>query len=201
MQKLTVKEVDRRLREHHGNAAAVGRSFGLSRQAVWSFCQRHPSLRDTLADCRESMKDHAESALFRATLAGEAWAVQFFLRTQARDRNYCERSEVRLGGVEDAPPLRLQTTPLPLSELPTELVEQILEFLTLKQAGKAAAANGAASPAVPPAPARAGGPREVPAAPPPPPADEGEELIWLPDGGDADAVGQAQEGEGGPGGR
>jgi hypothetical protein len=130
------------------------------------------------------MIDAGESALYRATLNGEAWAVQFLLKTLGKSRGYVERVEQRSGGAEDAPPLRFDRTPVPLEQLPGELVETILEFITLKQAGKAAAAtNGTAAP---PAPDRAGRRQEAPAAPPPPPAsDEDGDLEWV------DAVDQA----------
>jgi hypothetical protein len=40
------------------------------------------------------MKDNAESALYSAVLGGEAWAVCFYLKTQAKDRGYVERQEM-----------------------------------------------------------------------------------------------------------
>lgn len=47
---------------------------------------------------RERMKDIGELSLFRAVMAGEAWAVCFFLKTQAKDRGYIERQEVTGAG-------------------------------------------------------------------------------------------------------
>jgi hypothetical protein len=38
------------------------------------------------------MLDNVESALYTAALAGEAWAVCFFLKTQGKARGYVERS-------------------------------------------------------------------------------------------------------------
>jgi hypothetical protein len=81
------------LREHNGNLAAVGRSLKMTRGAVLAFVQKRPELAAICSESREAMKDHAESSLYRAVLAGEAWAVCFFLKTQARDRGYVERQE------------------------------------------------------------------------------------------------------------
>jgi predicted transcriptional regulator len=91
MAKLSVKLVEEKLRELSGNAAAVGRAFGVTRSAVTHYIQRHPSLRAVAKEARETMKDNAESALYKAVLNGEAWAVCFYLKTQARDRGYTER--------------------------------------------------------------------------------------------------------------
>jgi hypothetical protein len=57
------------------------------------------------------MKDDAESALYKAALAGEAWAVCFFLKTQAKDRGYVERVQHRVGGDSDAPLIQTQSPP------------------------------------------------------------------------------------------
>lgn len=91
---LTAKEVEAKLRELHGNMAAVGRVFGVTRQAVYDFCKKRPSLMAVSADVREAMKDNGESALYAAVLRGEAWAVCFYLKTQAKDRGYTERQEL-----------------------------------------------------------------------------------------------------------
>lgn len=109
---LTANLVESRLREHRGNMAAVARSFGVSRQAVWDFVNRREKLKAVAVDVRESMKDDAESSLQTAVLEGEAWAVCFYLKTQAKDRGYTELNKMALtdpsgdkefsGGLTDA---------------------------------------------------------------------------------------------------
>lgn len=105
---LKVNEVAEKLREFRGNRAAVGRHFGVSRVAVWKFCQKHASLMEVLDDCRESMKDHAESMLHSQVLAGNERQVRYYLSNQAKDRGYVPRSEHRHGGDESAPPIRTE---------------------------------------------------------------------------------------------
>jgi hypothetical protein len=90
-----------KLRELSGNVAAVARYFGVSRQAADQYMRRHRRLRKVANDCREVMRDNVESALYNAALAGEPWAVMFFLRTQAKERGYVERTE--LTGQEGRP--------------------------------------------------------------------------------------------------
>jgi hypothetical protein len=94
MKHLSTERVAEKLRELHGNLAAIGRAFGVTRAAVYNFVHRHPSLRAICHECREVMKDNAESVLYHSVLAGESWAVCFFLRTQGRDRGYVERQEM-----------------------------------------------------------------------------------------------------------
>jgi hypothetical protein len=95
---LTVDEVERRLRKHDGNMAAVARTYGVNRSTVKRFVDAHPSLLAVCADCREALKDTAEKSLQAAVKKGEAWAVCFFLKCQAKDRGYVERQEVDHGG-------------------------------------------------------------------------------------------------------
>ena len=94
MKKLSVDRVAEQLRAHEGNLAAVGRAFGVTRTAVSLYVTRHPELIAVRDEARESMKDDAESVLYRQVKEGEAWAVCFFLKTQAKDRGYIERTEV-----------------------------------------------------------------------------------------------------------
>jgi len=84
-----------KLRECEGNLAAVARAFGVTRQAVYHYGRRHPALQEVVTECRETMKDEGESALYKAVKAGEAWAVCFYLKCQAKDRGYVERLETK----------------------------------------------------------------------------------------------------------
>lgn len=91
---LSSDVVAQKIRDARGNIAAVAASLRLSRQQVYRFIERHPSLKVELAESRETMKDMAESVLYAKVVEGEAWAVCFFLKTQAKERGYVERSEV-----------------------------------------------------------------------------------------------------------
>src|SRR5262245_10242447 len=98
---LTVEGVGALLREHDGNMAAVARHYGVTRQAVSQFCASRETLKAIFAECREAMKDTAESSLHRKVREGESWAVCFYLKCQAKDRGYVERTE--LTGPDGAP--------------------------------------------------------------------------------------------------
>lgn len=91
---LTSEFVSAKLREFHGNMAAVARAAGVTRQAVYKYIESNDELKAVKQECRESMIDNAESSLYRAIVNGEAWAVCFFLKTQGKPRGYVERQEV-----------------------------------------------------------------------------------------------------------
>jgi hypothetical protein len=103
---LTPEAVEQQLRKLRGNLAALGRHFGCTRNAVWKFVNRREALRQVAEDEREGLKDDAESALYRAVLKGEPWALKFFLSTQAKDRGYTTRTEV--ASERDAPPIGIK---------------------------------------------------------------------------------------------
>jgi len=91
--KLTAEAVTAAIRDMNGNISAVARRLGVCRQTVYNYIERHPSVKDVLAESRETMLDNAESVLYKAVLNGEAWAVCFFLKCQGKSRGYIERQE------------------------------------------------------------------------------------------------------------
>lgn len=106
---ITRRGIAKALREYQGNQAAVARAFGVNRSAICKRIKKCPKLQAVSTEAKETMKDHAESSLQRAILAGEAWAVCFYLKTQARDRGYIERAEHVHGG-DPANPILHQHT-------------------------------------------------------------------------------------------
>lgn len=90
---LNAKDVAEQLAKLAGNLAAVARHFGVTRQAVFAYVRKRPALQMIEQDCRESLKDIAEGKLQAAIRKGEAWAICFFLKTQAKDRGFVERAE------------------------------------------------------------------------------------------------------------
>ena len=96
--RLKVTDVEAKLKEFYGNMAAVGRALGVACSTIKRFIDKRPELLEVATDLREEMKDNAESALYSAVLAGQWWAIRFFLLTQAKDRGYTLRSQVQYGG-------------------------------------------------------------------------------------------------------
>jgi hypothetical protein len=94
VKRLTSEGVGKALRDLSGNLSAAGRRYGVTRQAISAYVKARPSLQAILTEARETMKDNAESTLYRAVLAGASWAICFFLKCQAKDRGYVERQEM-----------------------------------------------------------------------------------------------------------
>jgi len=84
-----IEAIDR----HKGNVAAVARSYGVTRAAIYHHMNRMPTVMRALEDARETMLDNAESVLYKNVLEGKERSVEFFLRTQGRGRGYVERQE------------------------------------------------------------------------------------------------------------
>lgn len=91
---LSAEHVISLIRQHSGNVAACARALGISRPSLYNYINEKPTVKQALDESRETMLDNVESALYRAALAGEAWAVCFFLKTQGKSRGYVERSEI-----------------------------------------------------------------------------------------------------------
>jgi hypothetical protein len=92
---LKADVVIKRIRDAHGNLSAVADSLGVARSTLYRWIDDRPTVKAVVDESRERMKDIAETALQAAVSRGEAWAVQFYLRTQAKDRGYVERTETR----------------------------------------------------------------------------------------------------------
>lgn len=82
------------MKQHRGNVRVIAERLGICRQTLYNYINETPSVKAAMQDARESLLDDVESVLYDKALAGDAWAVQFFLRTQGRARGYVERTEV-----------------------------------------------------------------------------------------------------------
>jgi hypothetical protein len=89
----SVEEYAAALREARGLYSHAARRLGVTDEAVRQRVARSSTLTQVSIEAREAMKDLAESALFEQVIRGEAWAVCFYLKTQAKDRGYVERTE------------------------------------------------------------------------------------------------------------
>ena len=99
-QKFTVDQVVKALTDNHGFQYLASRKLGCSPETVRTYMQRYPKVRQAQIDASELVNDLAEGALVKAILAGEPWAVQFRLRTKARDRGYGDKVEATVSGPE-----------------------------------------------------------------------------------------------------
>src|SRR5918998_5068925 len=82
------------LEESKGLIAPAARYLGCSRSTVRSYLEEYTAVGQAKLDQREAVTDMAENALYAAILRGEAWAICFYLKTQAKDRGYIEKAEM-----------------------------------------------------------------------------------------------------------
>lgn len=92
---LTEESVAEALRELGGNMAAVGRKFGVGRNAVQEYVSNRDHLRAICLEQKEVLCDDIEGSFIRNARDGGNVAAQiFFLKTQGRHRGYSERLEL-----------------------------------------------------------------------------------------------------------
>jgi hypothetical protein len=107
--RYTQKQIEAALVSMSGNVSAAARSLGMQRYHLHKIIAKSEKLQQAVHDARQSMCDNAESALNRAVINGEAWAVCFTLKTQAKDRGYIERTQTEISG-RDGGPIEQRTT-------------------------------------------------------------------------------------------
>ena len=93
-QRFTPKQVADTLNETRGMVFLAAKKLGCSDDTIYNYAKRYKAVGDALRQQRGQFVDMAELKLWNAVNEGEAWAVQFALRTLGKDRGYVERSEV-----------------------------------------------------------------------------------------------------------
>lgn len=97
--KLNNKDIIDALRKTNGNLTLAGQLLGCTREAIRIRVNRFPEIKQVLDESRESVIDVAESALQRAVLNGEGWAIAFTLKTIGKRRGYVEKTEQEITGL------------------------------------------------------------------------------------------------------
>ena len=88
----TPEQVTEALLATDGNLTATAAKLGVSRQGVYEYIKRY-DLQSVLDEAREKMVDEAVGQLHRLVRDGNLGATIFYLKTQAKNRNYSERIE------------------------------------------------------------------------------------------------------------
>jgi hypothetical protein len=82
------------LAESKGLVSVTAKRLSCSPTTVRAYIRRYPTVKQVVDDSRESITDLAELKLWDAINRGEPWAIQFWLRTQARERGYSDRYDL-----------------------------------------------------------------------------------------------------------
>jgi hypothetical protein len=83
------------LEKFRGRRARTAKAMGLSQSTIDAYIKRSPKAQVMCAEMKELEKDAVEEALLHAALKkGRVDAQIFYLKTQARDRNYGETVDI-----------------------------------------------------------------------------------------------------------
>lgn len=93
-ERFTTEEVAAALRKARGFVSVAARHLGCQEATVRRYIENYATVKLAQREAREEMKDIAEGKLFANISKGDNTAIIFFLKTQAKDRGYIERSEV-----------------------------------------------------------------------------------------------------------
>jgi hypothetical protein len=116
--KYSQEDVAQALHASKGMVFAAARILGCAPNTIYNYFKRYPELRDVQQAERGLLTDTAELKLADAIERGEAWAICFYLKTQAKDRGYVERQEVmsrERGPIEPADITKLRREKLTLA--------------------------------------------------------------------------------------
>ena len=95
-EQFTAAQVIEALGKTCGMKGPAARLLGCSRRTLYNYEKRYASVAEAIEEQRELNLDAAEMSLLRAVERGEAWAVCFYLKTQAKHRGYTEKTEVEV---------------------------------------------------------------------------------------------------------
>lgn len=108
-EKFTPEQIIAALRAKRGMVYLAARALQCDAKTIYNAMKRHPEIREARDEQRGQMVDAAEASLHKLIIDGNVPATIFFLKTQARDRGYVEKTE--LAGVN------LNVTPRDLAKL------------------------------------------------------------------------------------
>ena len=94
----TNAEIIETLEKTAGNVSLAARQLGIARCTIYLRIKKNSKLTEAIEQFREKAIDDAESALQRAVLNGEGWAVCFTLKTIGKSRGYIEKQQVEHSG-------------------------------------------------------------------------------------------------------
>lgn len=94
----TAEEVVAAIEGSKGFVTIIGKRLGCSARHVYNLLDKYATARDALANEREGMRDFAEGMLYKRIEGGDTTAIIFYLKTQAKDRGYVERTQQEITG-------------------------------------------------------------------------------------------------------
>lgn len=131
----TNEEIIAALHARHGLVSLAARHIGCTTDTIYQRMKICPEIKTAIKGARKELCDTAEDKLWNAVNKEAPWAIQLTMKTLGRKRGYVERTEQRIGGDKNAPPIKTQSAiSIDTLNLPIEVRRQILEALEKQQA-------------------------------------------------------------------
>lgn len=92
--KLTPEQIIEAIPTTGGLPVAIAAKLNVSAQTIRNYAKKYKTVADAIEHERDNTTDFVENQLLKAIKAGNITAIIFYLKTQAKDRGYVERSEV-----------------------------------------------------------------------------------------------------------
>lgn len=93
----TAQEVIAQLKASRGNISHAAGKLDTSRETLRKFINEHPTVKTAAKDIKEAAKDRAETMLEKRMETSDTLLI-FYLKTQAHDRGYGDKSQIEHGG-------------------------------------------------------------------------------------------------------
>lgn len=102
MPRYTDKQIIDALQQTKGMVYVAAQRLGCSPDTIKARMAKSDKIRTVAETERGKMGDTAELKLIQAIQDGQPWAIQFYLKTQAKDRGYTERIDITHSIQEEA---------------------------------------------------------------------------------------------------
>lgn len=92
--RYTAQQVADALTAAKGFVSVAAKNLQCSDETVRNYIKRYSACKQAVTDAREAMIDYAEGKLYQNIQNNDTVSILFFLKTQAKQRGYVERTEV-----------------------------------------------------------------------------------------------------------
>lgn len=130
--KVSTEALSKALTATDGKVYLAAQRLGCDPKTVYNRIQAEPALAQLLEELRGQFLDLAETALHKAVVKCDSWAVCFTLKTLGRERGYSERHEV---ATPPGQPLQVETATLTDNER-VQRLEALFERARRRRAGR-----------------------------------------------------------------
>jgi len=76
-----------------GIMLSIAKNLGVTRGAVYQFCNKNPDMMQLRRDEEDKILDIAENGLFTKAKDKDPWAIKYLLSTKGKKRGYVEKTE------------------------------------------------------------------------------------------------------------